>query len=384
VVVQPEVVTYVLSVMITCGLYDFSGEWMFRTGLPAKSGVAGGITVVLPGEFGIGSYSPRLDAQGNSVRGVAACEAMSGEFGLHVMRPQPQGAPPIHRRLPGTQLRSRRVRPARERAVLKAAADAVVVYELQGDLTFKEAEFISRQATSESARWLVFDAARVGRADAVACGLLKATASALADKGLSVLHAGRWDPAALMPEERSFASAADAVEFCEDTLVAEATASDSLTDEIPLSENDLCRSLSADDLRILETYGSPLRFSSGQTISRGEAAHDSLLLITKGLIALEEIDETTASGAGARNRIASRSAGTAVGSLATLHTADTPIRLVAATDVSVVAFGNDLLDHLYREHPRTAAALYRAALQALAAEYRRTAAENLALNRWGG
>jgi len=109
-VVDAQVVTHVLSVMLTCGLYDFSGEWVLRTGLPAKSGVGGGIAAALPGQFGIGTYSPRLDHQGNSVRGVAACEHLSEQFALHVMRPPATDSAPIRRRLDGAQIRSRRHR----------------------------------------------------------------------------------------------------------------------------------------------------------------------------------------------------------------------------------------------------------------------------------
>ncbi len=79
-----EYVKDVLSIMLSCGMYDYAGEWQYRVGLPAKSGVSGGIVVVLPGVGGIGVYSPRLDPKGNSVRGVAACRALSERFGLHV------------------------------------------------------------------------------------------------------------------------------------------------------------------------------------------------------------------------------------------------------------------------------------------------------------
>jgi len=71
-VLERSVAEQVLTVMATCGMYDFSGEWLFRVGLPAKSGVSGGIVAVSPSQFGIGLYSPRLDGRGNSVRGVAA------------------------------------------------------------------------------------------------------------------------------------------------------------------------------------------------------------------------------------------------------------------------------------------------------------------------
>ncbi len=80
---ESEYIKDVLSVMYTCGMYDYSGEWAYRVGLPAKSGVGGGIVAVVPKLLGIGVFSPRLDPRGNSVRGVKVCEEMSSHFGLH-------------------------------------------------------------------------------------------------------------------------------------------------------------------------------------------------------------------------------------------------------------------------------------------------------------
>ena len=74
----------VLSVMHTCGMYDFAGQWAYRVGIPAKSGVSGGVMAVVPGKLGIGVFSPGLDAYGNSVRGTAVCEELSERLGLHV------------------------------------------------------------------------------------------------------------------------------------------------------------------------------------------------------------------------------------------------------------------------------------------------------------
>jgi glutaminase len=74
----------VISVMFSCGMYDYSGEWAYRVGIPAKSGVGGGITAVVPKQIGIGTFSPLLDAKGNSVRGIKACQDLSRDFGLHL------------------------------------------------------------------------------------------------------------------------------------------------------------------------------------------------------------------------------------------------------------------------------------------------------------
>ncbi|MDR3409245.1 MAG: glutaminase A [Methylovirgula sp.] len=73
-----------LAVMFTCGMYDYSGNWAYDVGVPAKSGVGGGIVGVVNRQLGIGSFSPRLDAKGNSVRGIAAFKEIGDELGLHL------------------------------------------------------------------------------------------------------------------------------------------------------------------------------------------------------------------------------------------------------------------------------------------------------------
>ena len=80
-VIDAKHVPGVLAVMATAGLYDDSGKWLFHTGLPAKSGVGGGIVAVSPGKFGIGTFAPPLDEAGNSVRGQRAIRAISEALG---------------------------------------------------------------------------------------------------------------------------------------------------------------------------------------------------------------------------------------------------------------------------------------------------------------
>jgi glutaminase len=125
---QP-VVRQVLSVMSTCGMYDAAGDWATQVGIPAKSGVAGGLIGALPGQIGIATFSPRLDRHGNSARGVSLFERFSSDMGLHVME-VPAAARAV----------------VRSNHVVGAGPRAIRVLQLQGGIGFAGAERIVREA----------------------------------------------------------------------------------------------------------------------------------------------------------------------------------------------------------------------------------------------
>jgi glutaminase len=79
----------VLAVLATSGLYEHSGQWLYDVGLPGKSGVAGGIVTVSPGKGGLGTFSPPLDAAGNSVRGQHITRYLSEALGLNLFASAP-------------------------------------------------------------------------------------------------------------------------------------------------------------------------------------------------------------------------------------------------------------------------------------------------------
>jgi glutaminase len=89
-VISQEHVKQILAVMATAGLYDDSGIWLFNVGLPAKSGVGGGIIAVSPGKFGIAAFSPPLDAAGNSVKAQRVIQAVSNALGGNPYDAQPR------------------------------------------------------------------------------------------------------------------------------------------------------------------------------------------------------------------------------------------------------------------------------------------------------
>jgi glutaminase len=88
-VVVPGVCRRVLAVMATAGLYELSGDWLYEVGMPGKSGVGGGIVTVSPGKGGLATFSPPLDAAGNSVRGQLVTKYLAERLGLNLFASEP-------------------------------------------------------------------------------------------------------------------------------------------------------------------------------------------------------------------------------------------------------------------------------------------------------
>ena len=88
-VVEPVICHYALAVMATAGLYETSGDWLYDIGLPGKSGIGGGIVTVSPGKGGLGTFAPRLDAAGTSVKGQLASKYLSQQLGMDLFVSQP-------------------------------------------------------------------------------------------------------------------------------------------------------------------------------------------------------------------------------------------------------------------------------------------------------
>jgi glutaminase len=89
-VVSATTCRYALAVMTTAGLYETSGDWLYDVGLPGKSGIGGGIVTVAPGKGGLGTFAPRLDRAGNSVKGQLAANFLSHRLGLDLFVSKPE------------------------------------------------------------------------------------------------------------------------------------------------------------------------------------------------------------------------------------------------------------------------------------------------------
>lgn len=189
-VLDPALVPTVVSVMGTCGMYDGAGGWFVRVGLPAKSGVAGGMVAVQPGQLGIGSYSPPLDENGNSVRGYEACTRLSEQLGMHEFRPEGRGLP-VAVRLDGPDARSSAGRTSQEEAVLDVHCSRLHLVRLQGPLTLLTADsactaLLEAAAGLDTPHWLTIDLSPIGWLHPPAVELLQEAVDSLVEADIHV------------------------------------------------------------------------------------------------------------------------------------------------------------------------------------------------------
>ena len=132
--------TSVLAVMGSCGMYDFTGQWLYNIGMPSKSGVGGGVMAVVPGRLGIAVYSPPLDTYGNSTRGIAVYEELSRRLNLHLFDQPNRTATVIRSSTNGTKRYSRRWRSKAEFELLQKHGEQIKVIQAQGVLDFAAIE----------------------------------------------------------------------------------------------------------------------------------------------------------------------------------------------------------------------------------------------------
>ena len=293
--VRAEFIDPILSVMTTCGMYDFAGEWVYRVGMPAKSGVGGGIVAVLPGQLGIGVFSPALDERGNSVRGVEVCEALSRDLGLHFLHPPRPSVATVRARYTLATVRSKRRRPVNETQLLDDCGARAAVYELQGDLRFSTVERVVREIVErgDGLDIGVLDFKRVAHVDPAATRMLASLVQTCAARNqqLVLTRVRRGDllgtfGAELDPRVAravSFQPALDlGIEWAERQLLDRHGAKRTHTSIAGLADHRLCAGVDPLDVAYLEQRVERRDFEPGSLIVRRGDAADALYFLVKG------------------------------------------------------------------------------------------------------
>jgi len=356
---EREYVDRVLSVMTTCGMYDSAGEWVVDVGMPAKSGVAGGVLAVLPGQLGIAVYSPPLDPHGNSVRGIEVCRQISTDLNLNLLHVARSSRSAVRRSYTVADIPSRRRRPAEQTQVLGQVGSRCVVYVLHGDLVFAATESVIRTLVEQCAEvdLAIVDLAEVTEIDVAARRLLAALGAWMAESGRELVLVAPADgdllgdlPAAVA---RVFADLDAATEWCEERLLDAHGAPTADRVRVPLAEQRLARGLDSAMLARLEAPLRPRSFAAGETIFAAGDPADAIFLLVEGEVTIEiELE------AGKR-RLATLTPGLAFGEVALADFPVRPASVHAETDGECLALTVADFNRLGESDPALQAALMR-------------------------
>ena len=375
--VAPGVVRDVLSVMTSCGMYDGAGRWLTGIGLPAKSGVSGGIVAVLPGRLAIAVFSPRLDPRGNSARGVAVCRDLSSRLNLHLVRPGERIACPIRTSRTLRQVSSKRARTSDERRVLDEIGDASLVYELQGELGFGAVELMARRLEAAGAPLdgVIVDIRRVTTVEPGGSVLLDGLRASLESAGVRFALAGTPSPEAVeqLDGVERFEELDQALEWCEERILRRAGAQ-GIPVRMEAGQHELLRNIPAAALARILTMLRQRRHSAGElVVAEGDPASELYLVMAGELTVIEPGKP--------RRRLATVSAGMTFGELGFALNGTRTADVVADTDVDLLVLDRGAFERLRDEHAPLYATLLERLLGSLARTTLRLDLEARALTR---
>ncbi len=298
-VISPYVVARTLSVMTSSGMYDYAGEWIYRIGIPAKSGVGGGIVAALPSQLGLGTYAPLLDDHGNSVRGLKVCQALSSRFDLHVFNRTGDVRNGIVAEYDIGGVSSRRNRQPREQKILDEHREYCRVYELIGGLTFGAIEFLSRQLAQArlNSQFIILDFRRVPSITNAAAQLLSDSLGNLTEAGTTVILCGIERRSSVsvtidhtvkpLPKLRKFALLDEAIEWTEDQIIYRYGGYGHLNDPTTLREQQLLAGLSDEEIAALASHTLPRSYRPGQRIVGSGEVASSLFFLQSGMVSVK-------------------------------------------------------------------------------------------------
>lgn len=372
-----EYVESILSVMSSCGMYDGAGEWIYRVGMPAKSGVAGGILAVLPGQLGIGVFSPRLDACGNSVRGVKFCLELSRRFGLHMFNAPRVSASVLRRITHVGEVSSNRCRCSDETDLLKRHGSRVTVVFVQGVVVFASSEVVIRELMKRvhDLDGMILDLQHVQAMDFV-------TRELLAELALLVVRAGKFmsfSHAEHMPKVTQafrkklkdriqfFGDLDLALEDAENRILARHGWKPATPERIDLAECEIAHGMSRQDVEALKALLRLRLFRSGDVIIQPGEDASEMCVLTRGTASVWLHSEESP-----KKRVATFTPGMIFGEVALLDRQPRSAQVTADTDVELLSLDAGCFDGLTASHPNLQRLLLRNLSQILARRLRAT------------
>ncbi len=358
--IRGEYVENILSIMGSCGMYDSAGAWIYNIGMPAKSGVSGGVIAVLPGQLGIGVFSPPLDPHGNSVRGIRLCDALSRHCDLHLFNRPGIGRSSIRLKSTGAKFNSSRARTVEETRALKDSGDGIKLYQLQGNLVFASAEVVIRDLVENFTQTdaVIFDLKRVLSVNENACRLFYDMLKKLraAEKPVIFTHLERalllrrYMKAKLGPafdeEFRAFDDNDPALEWCENRLLEQKLGNRSDDKECTPLDYELFQNLSPEEVATLAPLLTRRSYHAGDTIITAGDPPEELFFLARGVVSVFVVLASSA-----RKRLATFSAGMTFGEMAIIDRAPRSATVVADSEVICDVLLLEDFERLGASHP---------------------------------
>lgn len=357
---EPEYTCRMLSVMQSCGMYNFSGEWIFRVGLPAKSGVSGGVLALAPGLLGIGVYSPRLDINGNSIRGVKTCEALSKTFNLHMFGVHPPMKPFIRRFYTGAQVQSLRRRNQAEISILWDLGECISIFELQGDMFFSAVEQPCRRLATiqANALYVIFDCRYIDRVDPCTSPILTSLFEILKDRDTQLYIINPPEELTNLLDDEMlkccFNDLDEILEKCENHLISlffktcdEGQAKQTV---IPLSDIDIMKTLFSEEQDVLEQFVTLANYHAGEIIIKDGSEATELFMLASGVASIyvrSKVDDATA-----YKRVGAISQGVSFGELSFFDGGNRTANIIAEEDCVCYVLTITQFKTLAQQYPR--------------------------------
>ena len=366
--IRGEYVESVLSVMGSCGMYDYAGEWLYRVGMPAKSGVSGGIIAVLPGQLGIAVFSPPLDKHGNSVRGLRVCDDLSRYFDLHLFNTPHASKSVIRLKFTAAEVNSNRMRTAKEAETLRVHGGAIRVFQLQGNLVLSTTEVVVHDVMSALAGLddVILDFKHALSVNESASLLFYQLLLKLDEQGKRVVftnfkHApqlrrfmkvklkDRFDALFLTFDDNDAA-----LEWCENRLLAEKIPSRVTDHKVKPADYELFADLTATEVDAVHALFERRKFKRGTVIVQVGAPAGELYFLVRG-----QTSATLQRSSGTIKRLGTFSPGMAFGEMAILGQTPRSASVMADTDVECDLLTLEDFERLSQSHPRIKLVLLR-------------------------
>ncbi|WP_418903297.1 glutaminase A [Xanthobacter autotrophicus] len=292
-----------LAVMSSSGMYDFAGEWIYRVGVPAKSGVGGGILAALPSQLGLGTFSPRLDMHGNSVRGIRTCEAISEAFDLHMLSRRDDVRTCIVADYDFRTVPSKPGRQPHEQDILSARSGAIRAIELAGKLSFASMDYVTRRLTDPAGvpEFLILNLHRVATITDAGLRLLTGLIKNQLPAATTAVIAGVEAASPLTPQLRAlreqgvrvriFPTYDAAVEWAEDQVVYRHGGFSRIEVEADLSRQALLAGLSPQELADLSRLGTRVVFPAGTRIISANEPPARVYFLLRGMVSARSVGD---------------------------------------------------------------------------------------------